>query len=1016
MKLSPVRLAVQRPVTTLMLLVSILLLGGIALTRLPLAFLPDVDIPFIVVEVQSPNSSPAQVEEEITEPLEEALATLPGVRSMNSYSEADSASVFIELSWGQSLDVVRMQVGEKLARVKPTLPENAQRVLVHSFNTSDIPVVEARVAAEGVDLSASYPLLEAHVLDPIRRLPGVARVELDGVLPRDVFVDLRADKIREHNVDVGDLVQRLQSATAQSVLGRVTDGGQRYVARGLGTFETLEELEAMPVGIGNLRLKDLADVSYEEPPIGYGRHLDGEYAVGLRVFKESTANTVQVVYDVIDTIENDIDKDPRLKGVELFVWENQADHIRAGIDGLQRAGLIGAFMAIVCLYFFLRRAGPTLIVAMSIPFSVITACGVLYFMGKSLNLLSMMGLMLGVGMLVDNAIVVLEAIDRRRDVEPDSKKAALVGARSVTMAVVAATATTLIVFLPLVVGSRSQLTTWLGEVGVTISLALVCSLLSSLTLIPLVASRLRQRVTAADGPRRSRAEELYGRMLGWTLRRKGWAALILVLAVAVGIVPLATGLVSADSFSATVNDRLHVRYDFHDFHYKSQAEGVVDEVERYLEEHRAEFQIEELYSYYTENDAGTVIVLARDDLGDEQTKELRKKIRDGLPEIAGVKLGMGNDDDQGEDATRFSVQLYGRDGEVLRGLARKVEAELREHPDLKDVYGSDKHGRDEIQVSVDQERGLRRGISAQNTAETFGFALGGTRLPAFRDGEREVDTWLALRLEDRAGLDDLRGISFPVDEGRPVELNEIADFDVVAKPRQIVRQDRQGNSWVRATYEGEDWGVAREKLEEQLNAMSLPVGYTWSWDQRILREDEQNEQMIQNFLLALVLVYLVLAALFESVTQPIAIILSILFGLPGAVLLLWATSTPLNLMAQIGLLILMGVVVNNGVVLLDRVNQLRAEGVTGHEAFIAAGRDRLRPILMTATTTIFGLLPLALGGSTVGGLFYFPLARCVMGGLITSALFCLFGLPLVTMGIEFIARTVRGVWHASAHT
>lgn len=1012
--MSLVRLAVERPVTVLMLLASVLLVGVLGLARLPLAFLPEIDVPFVAVQIRNPNASPAQNAKTIAEPVEEALATLPGVKRLRSTSTADDAEVVLELSWGESLDIVRMQVAEKLDLVRPKLPAGARDdIAVFSFNTADIPVVEARISAPGVDLSASYPLLEAHVLDPLRRLPGVARVELDGVLPRQVYVDLVRERVREHNVDVGALLRRLQAARTELVLGNVDDGRERWMVRGLGNFEGLDDLGAMPIGIGSLRLRDVAEIRYEEPPIAYGRHLDREYAVGLRVFKESTANTVDVVDAAMAAIEHDLADDPELHGIEVFVWENQAEHIRAGIDGLQRSGWMGAILAVVCLYVFLRRWAQTLIVALSIPFSVLATCAVLHFMGKSLNLLSMMGLMLGVGMLVDNAIVVLEAIERRRAEGVDPRTAALQGAGSVTTAVVASTATTLIVFLPLVLGSKTELTVWLREVGITISLALVCSLVSSLTAIPLVAARVRKRSTDVAAPSAGPLERGYVSVLRWTLRHPWWTALVLVLGLAGGIVPLATEQVQAQPFSGAVNERLYLRYRFDDFHYKSQAERVVDEIEGYLDAGAERFGIDDLYSYYAENEAATVIVLARRDLDDAAVKQLRADIRAGLPQVPGVAIAFDEEGEGGRDGMRFSVRVFGRDTEVLERLAREVGEALRGQDGVVDVRSSADLRRDEIEVSIDRERAERIGVTARDAAETFGFTLGGLRLPRFREGGREVDSWLALRIEDRAGLRDLRKIAFPSGDGAPVRIADVATFTTVPSERRIERENRQGSVELEASYEGEQWEVARERIAARMSEIAMPLGYGWSWDARTLERDDQDQEMAVNFALALVLVYLVLASLFESVTQPIAILSSIPFALPGAAWLLAATHTPLNLMAQIGLLILMGIVVNNGVVLLDRVNQLRADGIGTDAAFVAAGGERLRPILMTALTTVLGLVPMAIGGSAVGGLFYFPLARCVIGGLVSSAIFTLLGLPIITKGVEALARGLGRLWRAS---
>ena len=555
-------LAVRRPITTAMLLLSVLLFGGIAMSRLPVEFLPEVDIPFIGVQVPYTNTNPAQVEREITKPLEEQLATLPGIKKLRARSDADGAFVFMRFDWGHDLDIIRMQVSEKVDQLKPELPEEIGEVLIYSFNSADIPVVEARISAEGVDLSENYPLLEARVINRIRRIPGVAKVELDGVEPREIFIDLVLDKVKEHGVEVSELIQLLRGSSTNLVLGEVSDGGLRYTARALGSYGSVQELRELVINDRGLRLGEIAEVSYEEPPIRYGRHLNRKDAIALTVFKESTANTVEVVHSVMGVIENDISSDPLLQGVDLFVWQDQAEQILSARNGLTRAGLIGALLAVVVLYFFLRRMGSTLIVSMSIPFSIIAACGVMYFLGKTLNVLSMMGLMLGVGMLVDNAIVILESIDRAKRREPDPKKAAFKGAKAVSMAVIASTATSLIVFLPLIVGGKSELTTWLGEVGIAIALALVCSLFSSLTLIPLMSSRFLPAGKTKSVALITRAEDRYVRTLKWTLAHRYATFFLLIVAGGVGFLPFFVGWVETSPFSGTVNERLYLDYEF----------------------------------------------------------------------------------------------------------------------------------------------------------------------------------------------------------------------------------------------------------------------------------------------------------------------------------------------------------------------------------------------------------------------------------------------------------------------
>src|SRR5688572_16251429 len=1007
-------LAVRRPITTVMALVCVVIIGSIALSRMRLAFLPEIDAPFIGVQIPYVNSNPWQIEKEITKPVEEALSTLSGIKKLHSSSNADSAEVFMEFDWGQDLDIIRMQVSEKVDQIKPSLPAGIGQVLIFSFNTNDIPVIQARIAAEGVDLSNNYDLIEARILNRLRRVPGVARVDLNGVAPREIYIDLVMDKIKQHNVDVGGLIRQMQGASSNMVLGRVNDRGMRYTVRALGNVKSVKEFQNLPINDRGLRLIDVADVRYEEPPIEFGRHLDGKYAVAVEVFKESTANTVEVVHAATKVINEDIASDPLLQGIKLFTWEDQAAEITNGVNGLTQSGAIGGLMAIIILYFFLRRLQSTSIVALSIPFSIIAAIGVMYFMGKTLNILSMMGLMLGVGMLVDNAIVVLESIDRRQRTESDPKKAALEGAASVAMAVTASTLTSLIVFLPLIVGGKSGLTVWLGEVGIAISLALLCSLISSLTMIPLMSAHFLKH----KEPKRNHIiqwlEERYVRILAWTLHHRVKTFFVIIGVAALTAVPFVTKLVKTGMFSANTNERIRLNYEFKDFSYKSKSEEAVNIVEAYLNSRKADFMVDSLYSFYTDNEAATIITLTNQGLSDDELAELRKKIRKDLPELAGVKVFFREESEEGGNTRSFAVKFFGQDSTVLQGLAEEAERRLDIIDGIEDINTGLARGRQEYQVRIDRAKAMRLGLTAQDISDIFSFTLGGMRLRRFNAGDHEVETWLALRIEDRENLEDLKKLQIRTQTGKDLLLGDIADFEMIRRAQSIRRENRKVRVAVRATYEGKDWDKVQKQITGLMDAFEMPAGYSWSWDDRIIEQQSQGKEMGINMLLALALVYIVMASLFESLAQPFAILFSIPFALPGTVWFLAATRTPFNLMAQIGLLILMGIVVNNGIVLLDHMNQLRKAGMGREEAVLQAGRDRLRAILMTASTTIIGLLPLAIGGSTVGGLFYYPLARTVMGGLLSSTFLTLLILPYIDMGVEAAGRWFGRVWRSSS--
>ena len=1009
-------LAVRRPITTLTLLIGVLVMGAISITRLPLEFYPKLDIPFVMVIVPYPNSNPAQIEKTLARPLEEALATLPDIKKIRSRSGADQCEIQMEFDWGLELDVLRTLVREKVDQVRPTLPDDVTQILTFSFNTSDIPVVQARLSAEGVDLSENYALLESRIVNRLRRVPGVARVDLDGVLPREVYIEMRLDDVKAHSVDIGALIPRLRSGNTAISLGHISEDGMRFSARALGELRSVEDVGKLTVTDEGVRLSDIANIRYEEPPIGYGRHLNQQPAVAVNVFKESTANTVETVEAVQRVIDGEINSDPLLQGINFFVWEDQAREIRSGIEGLTTSGLIGGLFAVGVLYFFLRRFDATLIVSAAIPISLLATTAVMYLTGRNLNVLAMMGLMLGVGMLVDNAIVVLESIDRRHRDEGDTRRAAIQGASQVAMAITASTLTSVIVFLPLVIGADNDLTIFLGEAGFAIAVSLLASLLVSLLLIPLLSSTLLQKRESREPAIIHWLEERYVRILRWTFLHKLATTGLVLLGLIVGFLPPVLGLIETSTFAGGINRRLYLALEFHDFAYESDARRSVEKVEEFLFAHRDEFLVRDVYSFFQANRGDLTIVLSREDLGDREIKDLRKQIRDQLPELPEARIVFRDDDaDEGGTTKAFQIKLFGNDIDTLNEWGQIVATRLGEIENVEDVIAPGHQARNEVQAHLDPARARKLGLDPQGMADVFGFTLGGIRLPRLSTGENEVEVNLGLAMEDRENLADLKQIVVGRGVDRPVQLGEVADFEIVPRAEQIERENRKVRIEVSAAFDGDNFDPTREEIAAMMGGLGLPGGVSWSWNDRIEEQDDQGTQMALNFLLALALVYILMASLFESVSQPFAILFAIPFSLVGAMWFLTLTGTPFNMMANMGVLILMGVVVNNGIVLLDRINYYRAEGVGREEAVFRSGRDRLRPIVMTASTTILGLVPLAIGGAGVGGwAYYYPLARTVMGGLASSTVLTLIVLPFINYGVESLSLWASRIWAQSA--
>src|SRR5262245_50861630 len=496
-----------------MVLVSILMVGAISAPKLPLAFLPDVSFPELEISIPYPNALPAQVEEEITRPAEEALATLSRVRRINSWSSANSANISIQFNWGEDIAPLRVEAREKLERIRDQLPVDVDQIQVNSFRSSDIPVLECRIAADR-DLSRDYELLNRHVADPLRRVPGVAKVELYGVEPPQVRIDFSLAALQRHGLDAGQVLNRLDASGRGLNAGMLRRGEEEWPLRVVNQFGSVEEFRRFPVNAEGLTLGDVATVALAEPDLDYGRHLDRSRAIGLNVIKESGANSVGVA-DRANRVLKEIGRDPLLSGIRVLTFTDQGQEIRNSLEGLLHAGAVGAILATFILFFFLRNIVTTLVVSAAIPFSLMATAALLYFTGRSLNILSMMGLMLAVGMLVDNAVVVLESIHRHRERGHGTLRATLLGCREVTPAVVCATCTSMIVFLPLVLGGRTEITTWIGEIGRTIIFALACSLFLSLTAIPLAMGRFLRAGVGPQAKLLTVLGQFHQRVLDW---------------------------------------------------------------------------------------------------------------------------------------------------------------------------------------------------------------------------------------------------------------------------------------------------------------------------------------------------------------------------------------------------------------------------------------------------------------------------------------------------------------------
>lgn len=989
--------ALSRPVTVIVVTAAILVLGSVSLTRLKLDFLPKMDFPFIGVWAPYPNAVPSQVEKEIARPVEEIMATLGDVKEIFSECDQDGAFVGVVFEFGRSVNVLRLEVQEKMEQVRPLLPQDLEDYYIFTFDTNDIPIMVGRISTPGQDLAGSYDLIERRILNPLRRIEGVGQAEIGGISPQEITVYLMLDRIVEYSVDVEHLFRILNANNVDLSLGRIHNGRQRLAVRALGQFRSIEDIENLQVTSSGIRLKDVAEIVLGEPEPSYFRRLNGEPAIAFGIQKASGANIVEVSRRV-NRVLDQISRDPALQGIDVVLFFDQAEEIKGSLRGLLHSGLIGSLLAVGILLFFLRRLRTTLIVAMAIPISVISTCVFLYLTDRSLNILTMSGLMLAVGMLVDNAIVVLESIYQRQEKGDSPPEAARVGAREVATAVTASTLTSVIVFAPVILSKGSDVVVFLSEVGITISMTLGFSFLICLTLVPLLASRSPVNGKAREFRVLTRARERYLRVLCWTaLRHPALTGLVfLPLALLLTVVAMQVSKFKPDveSEEALKQDRLFVEIDFTDNMNRYRVVEFVDRVEEYLLACKDSIGVESIYTFYQDNEAEFSLFFGKDQtFGDDQIRDLRKRLREDLPVLAGADYRFGDSEDVGRGAKKLSVTLFGEDSDLLQEYVEEARRRLSLVPDLEDVRTDAQRGKDEVRVVLDRTLAGRFGLDSQALAQILGLTFRGVPLREFQSKEREIEMGIVLEPSDRRDIESLARLPVSYKDGTPILLGQIASFEIGKGPQQITREQRKTAMTISGSYEGENFNEAKDQAEKLMSSLELPPGYSWSFGRELRESQEQQSEMGVDILIALCCVYFVMAALFESFLHPLVIMLCIPFAGLGVIWTLMLSSTPFNLMAMIGIVILIGIVVNNGIVLIDHVNNLRRRGLTRSEAIVEGCSERFRPIIMTAFTTILGLLPLAVGKTSVAGGYYYPLARAVMGGLAASTILTLVVLP-----------------------
>lgn len=985
----------KRPVTVLMIFLVIIIFGTIAYVRTPLQMLPDdFSAPFMHVFIPYPSSTPIEVMNQITVPVEDALSTVSDIETLNSRSTSSGAAVWIQFDQGADMATAYQEVSDRIERIRTELPEEIDHVFIRKWDPDSQAVIVIAIHPKPGAENAGFVM--RNILEPrLQRIDGTAKIEFNGLEEDCILIEADMDKIQQHKVNFYALLQALRRDNFILSSGYLLEGERKSWVVVSARFRSLEDIRNLPIGIKDLRIQDIATVKFGIPKQTSIYHVSGKPGIFMSVYKESGANTVDLCREIRTQMAALRATHPELEGYSSYTIWDEGSVIQSSLNDLQLSGAIGGLFALLVVFGFLRRFTLTLIVSLSIPFSILMAVLCLYFSGYSLNLLTLMGLMLAVGMLVDNAIVVSENIERLKSLGLSQRHAAIEGAREVGLAITMATLTTIVVFLPIMLmGSNEILKLFMRFVGASIILALLSSLFVALVLIPFSSIYL-SRSTPPTISSQSYGQSIVGigyeKLLTWALTHKRTLFLI-VLAIVLSTAYPITRLRSEGDVKGGPR-QVGIRVKVPSYWTLQRREAFLGRMEALFYRHQDDLELKTVTSFANMHRMWITAWLIDDRRASKDITEIMRKIKTLIPGDPGVNVRFRGDHFSAEGGT-VNIYFYGDDIRVLESIAENVLHPLEDIPGVISADLDMNEQSDEILVAVKREASIQKGVLPIEIESTISSVLRETPLPKFLAPDREIDVQLMFHDKNRSSLERLRSLQIP-SAGKMLPIESLASFKVQQGLQELNRRNKNTMLGIKIAYSGEKMRDISKKIEEVMNKVDFPPGYTWTKGNRLLDMVKSDMSTVFALSLAAIFVLLLMGVLFESFTLPFSIIISVPLAFVGSFWLLFFTGSIFNPMAATGTLILIGIVVNNGIVLIDHVNQHRGKGVPKQTAIVTGSRNRLRPILMTALTTIMGLVPLAVGKSNLVGIPYSPLAITVIGGLTTSTLLTLFVVPVL---------------------
>jgi len=1014
--------SIRRPVFTVMIMLIIIIVGGVALSRLPVDLMPEITYPTVSVMTSYENTGPEEIEELITRPIEEAMSAVPGVEEVFSTSSEGSSSVRITFAWGTNLDAASDDIRERLDRVIGRLPEDVNRPTLRKFDPAQMPILQIGVLSN-LDPIQTRRIIDEQIVYRLERVPGVASVDAMGGYEREVQINLMPDRINALGLSLDAITGKIGQENVDLPVGTIERGNYQVLLRIPGTYTDLDQIGNTVVTYRNgvpILLKEIASIEDTFRKITRVVRINDKPGTRIAINKQSGKNTVAIAEGVkaeLARIQQDIPQ------IELVITTDSAQYIQRAIDNVSSSALYGGVLAILVLLFFLANVRSTVVIGVAIPISIIGTFALIYFAGFTLNTMTLGGLALGVGMMVDNSIVVLENIYRLQETGMPIRQASILGSQEVTAAVIASTGTTLAVFLPMVF-IRGMSGIMFKQLAYVVSFALLVSLFVALTLVPMLcnkffrpvdkgtdsASGLKARAIRLTRGSIEKIEKFYGRLLRYSLSHKA-----LVLGISGGLLLVSLLLIRAvgsefmpqsdeGEVRVTLEMEVGTRLPLMDEKIK-EVTGII---------HRA---VPELVSVEESaggggwrsgaNTGNITVKLVPKTRRSRSSERIANDLRRQLENIPGVivrtrasggQMSFGMRGGGGQE--RLQVEIRGYDLMIAESLAQQVKKIVEQVEGVTDIRISRELGNPEELFVIDRKAAADMKLSITQIGKTIQTVLMGTQASMYREGGREFRILVKVKDSEYLSVDQILDLTLTNADGRQVSLRNVAQVRPQRGPVRIERRDRERVVTVSGEIANRDIGSVLGDIRTRLRSVPIPVNFSIGFTGDYEEQQKAFRELLTSIILALILVYMVMAILYESLRDPFIVMFSVPLAVIGVVFILLITGTSFNIQAYIGCIMLGGIVVNNAILLVDYTNLLRTrDGMEMREALIEAGSRRLRPILMTAATAIMGLIPMAIGVGE-GGEAQAPLARTVIGGLTSSTLITLLVVPVVYMIFE----------------